>query len=38
MYIKYTCYRITRFLNRDNTAYFGIPFLWDVPMASFRCY
>ena len=32
MYLKYACYRITRFLNRDNTAYFGVPFLWDVAM------
>ena len=31
-YIKYMCYKITRFLNRDNTAYFGVPFLWDVSM------
>lgn len=32
IYFKYMCYRITGFLNRDNTAYFGIPFLWDVPV------
>ena len=31
-YLKYACYRITRFLNRDNTAYFGVPFLWGMPM------
>ena len=31
-YIKYMCYKITRFLNRDNTGYFGIPLLWNRPM------
>ena len=36
IYAKYACYRITRFLNRDNTAYFGVPFLWRLSMDCWR--
>lgn len=30
IYLKYACYKITRFFNRDNTAYFSVPFLWNL--------
>lgn len=32
IYTKYICYRISRWLKREVTSYYGIPFLWHIPI------
>ena len=32
MYLKYACYRITRLLNRSCSSFYGIPFMWHIPL------
>jgi hypothetical protein len=34
IYCKYICYRITRLFSRHNSSFFGIPFLWNLPMRA----
>lgn len=32
MYLKYACYQVTRLFNRSCTSFYGIPFLWHIPL------
>lgn len=36
IYTKYLCYRVSCFTRKEITAFFGIPFLWNIPLKDWH--